>query len=40
MSTLVEIEQESTAQLARMGHTDKRLQLLIIILPDASGYYG
>ncbi|KAM7496848.1 hypothetical protein LguiA_021262 [Lonicera macranthoides] len=39
-NTLIEIHKESSEQLARMGHKDKHIQLLIIILPDASGSYG
>ncbi|XP_010243012.1 PREDICTED: protein argonaute MEL1-like [Nelumbo nucifera] len=38
--TLAEIEIQSRKTLASRGVTGKQLQLLIIILPDASGHYG
>lgn len=38
--TLLDVQSKSTAKLASMGQKDKRLQLLIIILPDVTGSYG
>lgn len=37
---LSDIHGQSTAKLANMGAKDKQLQLLFIILPDTSGFYG
>lgn len=34
------IHEQSIAQLSKLGHAGKQLQLLIIILPEVSGSYG
>ncbi|GAV78026.1 PAZ domain-containing protein/Piwi domain-containing protein/DUF1785 domain-containing protein [Cephalotus follicularis] len=38
--TLFDVHKHSTEKLASLGLKDKHLQLLLIILPDASGQYG
>nr|WGH50461.1 argonaute 5 [Nicotiana benthamiana] len=38
--TLVDIHTASTQKLATMEHQLKHLQLLIVILPEVTGYYG
>lgn len=39
-AALKDIHEQSNAQLSKLGHTGKQLQLLIIILPEVSGSYG
>ncbi|XP_072988891.1 protein argonaute MEL1-like [Typha latifolia] len=39
-SALREVQNKSMEGLARQGITGRELQLLIVILPDASGFYG
>lgn len=37
---LHDINGQCKAEMKRMGHAEKGLQLLIVILPDVSGSYG
>lgn len=37
---LIDIDKESTAKLGSMNQAGRKLQLLIVILPDQSGSYG
>lgn len=39
-NALRDIHRKSTAEIARKGPQGKKLQLLIIILPDFTGSYG